>query len=294
VALNLPIVTVGMEELPDLYAERLIEAGYPAARLSSKKLTGIYHLMNSRGFVAVYPLPFWRHFRMASMLQKPTLAVWIGSDVYRLQLEKNQMSRLEKNRQYITASIADSPALVEELAKMGIKADWVPTISKKMHYQPLPIPDPLSILVYLTPERHPFYGSAIISRVVEMLPNVKFTVVGGYDFGGNTPANVTIAGYVDDMDEIYAKSYILLRPTLHDGLSQMVLEALGRGRQVIWSMPFPHCHTASNPEQIAEVVNDLLSYPSMNIEGAHYVAENFTPEQMVSRLRKVAQRIWSE
>jgi glycosyltransferase involved in cell wall biosynthesis len=292
--LNFPIVTVGMEELPDLYAERLTEAGFPATRLSPKKLVGIYHIMNSRGFVAVYPLPFWRHFRLASLLQKPTLAVWIGSDVHRLQLEKNQMTRLDKNRQFITASITDSPALVDELAAMGIAAEWVPTISKKMQYQPLPIPNPPSVLVYLTPQRHPFYGSAIISRVVEMLPDVKFTVVGGYDLGGNVPANVTIAGYVHDMDEIYANSYILLRPTLHDGLSQMVLEALGRGRQVIWSMPFLHCHTASNPEQIAEIIKDLLSYPRINVDGARYVADNFTPEEMVNRLGKVAGKLWQD
>lgn len=292
--MNFPIVTVGMEELPDLYAERLTEAGYPAKRFSNKKLVGIYHIMNSRGFVAVYPLPFWRHFRLASMLQKPTLAVWIGSDVYRLKLEKNQMAKLEKNREYITASIADSPALVEELAGMNIKAEWVPTISKKMHYQPLPIPDPLSILVYLTPQRHPFYGSAIVARVIEMIPNIRFTIVGGYDFGGNIPKNVTVAGYVNNMDEIYEKSYILLRPTLHDGLSQMVLEALGRGRQVIWSMPFPHCHSAQKPEQIVEIIKDLISFPRINVDGAKYVADNFTPEEMVNKLRKVAEEIWSE
>ena len=292
--MNFPIVTVGMEELPDLYAERLTEAGFPAQRLPNKKLVGIYHLMNSRGFVAVYPLPFWRHFRLASMLQKPTLAVWIGSDVYRLQLEKNQMAKLEKNREYITASIADSPALVEELAQIGIQAKWVPTISKKMQYQPLPLPNPLSVLIYLTPDRHPFYGSAIVSRVIELLPDVSFTVVGGYDFGGNVPRNATIAGYVDSMDEIYEKSYILLRPTLHDGLSQMVLEALGRGRQVIWSMPFPHCYAANRPEQIVEIIKDLLSSPRINVEGAKYIADNFTPEEMVNKLRKVAGEIWHE
>jgi len=292
--LSFPIVTVGMEELPDLYAERLTEAGFPAQRLPNKKLVGIFHLMNSRGFVAVYPLPFWRHFKVAAMLQKPTLAVWIGSDVYRLQLEKNQMARLERNREYITASIADSPALVEELAQMGIQAEWVPTISKKMHYQSLPLSDPLSILVYLTPDRHPFYGSAIVSRVIELLPDVKFTIVGGYDFGGNAPRNVTIAGYVDSMDEIYEKSYILLRPTLHDGLSQMVLEALGRGRQIIWSMPFPHCHTAAKPEQIAEIISGLVSCPQINVDGARYIADNFTPDEMVNKLRKVAGEIWHE
>jgi hypothetical protein len=292
--LNFPIVTVGMEELPDLYAERLTEAGFPARRLPNKKLVGIYHIMNSRGFVAVYPLPFWRHFKLASMLHKPTLAVWIGSDVYRLQLEKNHMARLEKNRDFITANIADSPALVEELATMGIKAEWVPTISKKMQYQSLPLPDPLSVLVYLTPDRHPFYGSAIVSRVIELLPNIKFTIVGGYDFGGNIPPNVTIAGYVDSMDEIYKKAYILLRPTLHDGLSQMVLEALGRGRQVIWSMPFPHCQTASKPEQIVDIIKDLISSPRINVDGTKYVADNFTPEEMVNKLRKVAGEIWHE
>ena len=292
--MNFPIVTVGMEELPDLYAERVTEAGFPAKKLSNKKLVGIYHIMNYRGFVAVYPLPFWRHFKLASMLQKPTLAVWIGSDVYRLKLEKNQMAKLGKYREYITASIADSPVLVEELAEMDIKAEWVPTISKKMLYQPLPIPEPLSILVYLTPQRHPFYGSAIIARVIELLPDIKFNIVGGYDFGGNIPKNVTIAGYVDNMGEIYKQSYILLRPTLHDGLSQMVLEALGRGRQVIWSMPFPHCHLATKPEQIVEIIKDLIASPYINIDGARYVADSFTPEKMVKKLRKVAKELWQE
>lgn len=286
------IRTMGMEELPDLFALRLCQVGFPAQRLSGRGITALKEIAQSKGLLAVYPLPFWRHFRIAHKLGKPTIAAWIGSDVYQLLTNKSELERFSKASACIDVHIADAPNLVSELAGLGVHAELVPTISEKMNYKPLPLPVKPVVLSYLTPERHEFYGSEIIMETARLLPDTEFLIIGGYDFSPDCPRNIRPLGYRSDVDDIYRRTSILFRPTIHDGLSQMVLEALGRARHVVWSMPFPHCHHATNAQQAVDAIRPLLLSNQPNKTGADYIAENFTPEAMSKGLAKAMQGLW--
>jgi hypothetical protein len=58
-----------------------------------------------------------------------------------------------------------------------------------------------------------------------------------------------------NLTEVFRSTTVLWRPARHDGLSFMVLEALGHGRHVLWSYPFPGCTLVKTaPEARNEIV----------------------------------------
>jgi hypothetical protein len=58
----------------------------------------------------------------------------------------------------------------------------------------------------------------------------------------------------------------------------MVLEALLRGRQVVWSRPFPYCRLAAAPEEFVAAAAALAASCPQNVEGARYAAEHYSAE----------------
>ena len=81
------------------------------------------------------------------------------------------------------------------------------------------------------------------------------------------------------MNKVYENTTVLLRIVEHDGQSLMVREALARGRQVIWSEPFPHCHYAKDFAAAKAALSSIIRNPVINYSGVSYVQEAFPPVQ---------------
>jgi len=282
------IAVVGMEELPALTAWRLRQAGYDAVALADVRRFDFLRLAGEFDFChAVFPTPYLKWVRPLRAGGVRFVAHWIGTDLYHVKTRPLTRLLFRAVMPGIAAHIADAPWLVEDLARWGIGAALVPTVSGRMDGAgPLPMPDEFALLAYVPDDRRDFYGWPTVKTVAEAYPDVPVHVVGG-DGLGDAPANVVFHGLTDEMDAIYRTAAALIRPTVHDGLSQMVLEALIRGRRVVWSREFPECIYATTGDEFVRAVGALRADCPFNDAGARLAAERYSPAAAVKGLKNV-------
>lgn len=221
----------------------------------------------------------------ARALKKQKLVTfWCGSDV----LEARQEFQKGKMESWIAEKIhwAGAPWLAEEVRAFGLHCEyvpttWVPTVSRLDD-----LPKNFSVLAYLPDvERVSLYGIDQVLEVACALPQIDFTIVGLQP--GQTleaPRNVRLYGRVD-LKPFYRNATILWRPTRHDGLSFMALEALAHGRHVIWSYPFSaaiHAREVGAARMEIERLWDLHQTQQLGLNrvGADFIEQNFSPAKI--------------
>jgi len=178
---------------------------------------------------------------------------------------------------------AGSPWLAEEVRAMGLKCEyvpstWVPAVDR------LPeLPNEFSVLAFLRhTERKSLYGTDVILEAARALPAVRFTLIGivpGQKL--QVPENVTVHPFSGEITPFYKAATVIWRPTRHDGLSFMALEALAYGRHVMWSYPFPGVTVAKDAKTGILELQRLLDLHhakslDLNRAGADHVARNFS------------------
>jgi hypothetical protein len=215
---------------------------------------------------------------------------WLGSDVLQTA---DPTVRAQVARQHDSGLITDwacAPWLVDELAPVGVRAQVVaPNFVGKATSQPLPSSAPLTVLVYLPDERFDFYGGQMVLALADRLRGMRFIVVGGKGKRVSYPENMTFLGWQPDMNRVYDNCHVLLRIAQHDGLSNMVVEALNHGRHVIWNYKYPGAVFACTKE---DVVRELLSLQerlrtrslSLNWEGRAQVQDEFNEAAVRARV----------
>jgi hypothetical protein len=281
-----------MEELPALTAWRLRQAGYDAVALADVRGFDFLRLIGAFDVChAIFPTPYFKWVWSLRARGVRFVAHWIGTDLFQVKTRPltRLLFRLAASR--IEAHVADAPWLVEDLARWGIRATLVPTVSGRMDDAGLlPMPDEFALLAYVPDDRREFYGWPTVKAIAEAYLDVRVHVVGGNGPGG-APPNVEFHGLTDDMEPIYRAVSVLIRPTVHDGLSQMVLEALIRGRQVIWSVEFPECIHATTTDEFVRAVGALRADCPFNEAGARLAAEDYSPAAAVKGLKDVYRSI---
>jgi len=230
----------------------------------------------------------WRFFALAKALGKTTVNHWLGTDVLYAITDKSYKWRARITSLFIDKHLAVAPHLVQELDSVGIRAEEVPIVSQF-------IPNTLRsaelveirVLAYLPDEWEQFYGAAVVYQLAQQFPYVQFLVVGGTQGKQIGLTNVSNLGSVPamKMDEVYGMAPIMIRVVEHDGLSRMVLEALAKGNQVIYSYDFPYCYRARNFEEAAACLTKVIADGCpINYKGRRYVMENYDRQIASKRL----------
>jgi glycosyltransferase involved in cell wall biosynthesis len=168
----------------------------------------------------------------------------------------------------------------------------VPLPSARVPDHPTPLPSQFSVLVYVpVVSRGELYGLDRILQVARDLPHVPFELVGLYDGTiPNPPANLKIHGRIPDLIEFYRRASVVWRPVQHDGLSFMVMEAMGHGRHVLWSYPFPGCIHVMDAAQAREEIARLHAMHlerrlKINCAGVRAIAEGgYLPQSLKKRI----------
>jgi hypothetical protein len=192
-------------------------------------------------------------FAVCKALQRRVVKHWVGSDVLRARETVVQ----EQHATGLVEHWAVAGHLVDELAEAGISATAVP-LSAVDSVTPSPLPPgPLTVLSYLPNRKFDFYSGATVLSLASRFPDVRFLVVGGDETGHPASKNVEFLGYQQQMDSTYARSHVLLRLPVHDGLSYMVLEALDHGRHVIWNLPFEGARIGRTENEVACHIREL-------------------------------------
>lgn len=235
----------------------------------------------------IYPFDFYKYIPLSKLLGKKVVVHWIGTDVLVASNRCKYKIITKLVKPICDKHLSDAEHLVKELKSLGISAVHLPLIPHILVYSVTPFPDEFTVLSYLPDHRHEFYGSNIIYRLAEELPNINFLVVGGTKEKQKSLPNIEYLGWLDDMDSVYKRSTVLVRMTQHDGTSRMVLEALSYGRPVIRSNEFPFCFYAKNYEEAKQYLLQIINYPKLNISGAKHVVSEFDAVKISYKLTEV-------
>ena len=234
--------------------------------------------------------------------KKKVVLLWCGSDVLFAQ---NQFAERRNVEPWIAEKVhwAGAPWLAEEVRAMGLPCEYVPITWVRSVAQPTPLSEKFSVLCYApTTDRFELYGIDQVLEVARAMPTIEFTLVGllpGQKM--RVPDNVHLHEWTADLTRFYQNATVLWRPTRHDGMSFMALEALAHGRHVIWSYPSPGV-VQSNEANTARIeLQRLLDLHrdgrlALNQAGADFVEKNFSPDVirngMLAGWRKVIESPW--
>lgn len=240
-----------------------------------------------------------KFLRAARLMGKEKIVVhWIGSDV--LDGEKQLLKGGPEP--WVTEKLhhwAQSDWMLREVRALGVPCDLVPLPSTRVPNWPSPLPDQFSVLVYVPAvSRSSLYGLDRILEAARTLPAVSFELVGLVEGKvPDPPSNLRIHGRIPDLENFYRRASVVWRPSRHDGLSFMVLEALGHGRHVLWTYPFPGCRQVTSTSDACEEIKRLHTLHEqgrleMNRMGVDVIAtRGYSPQQIKADIRTRLERI---
>ena len=226
---------------------------------------------------------------------KKIVTFWCGSDVLRAQrplLKRPPDPWIGRQIHW-----AASASLANEVQSLGLSCEHVQCSFVDTVEQPKPLPKEFSVLVFLPrPDLADLYGWDRVVEVARELSHVRFTLVGLREGTLETPPNIEIHRWVQDLAPMYQRSTVLWRPVRHDaGIAFMVLEALAHGRHVLYSSPIPgaiQVKDARDARQQLELLHALHKTGALplNEAGREAVARVYRREVVRGELR----RRWEE
>ncbi|PKM86808.1 MAG: hypothetical protein CVU87_11005 [Firmicutes bacterium HGW-Firmicutes-12] len=262
-----------------------------------KLLSNIRIIKNSDvvyGIFSAYHLSYWI---VARLFSKKTINHWIGTDVYVLfkkGIKYDFVNILSKFAQkLITTNVIGSEFLKEELNKKNIDGLVIPLIAEGINLDSQAPPEEHAVLTYIPNGREEFYNLDMVINLASEFTDVNFIVVG--NDGKNVQdrqlfKNISFKGYVSkqEMDEIYSKVSILIRLPIHDGFSMMVIEAMAKGKTVIYRMNQEGTIHIGEYEELRKVFKETIkSKPTVNHEAVDYVKGNLNKKTIVEQIRDV-------
>lgn len=227
------------------------------------------------------------------LLGKPVVWHWIGTDVMHYGKIhagggglRGAVDRFIAHR-CAAAHVADSPQLADELRSYGVESEVVRLLPAAIEADVQSLPAQPAVLNYWRPHSRDFYHAPMVMQLAESFPKVPFYVAGDHGEGLASPVNVIFLGSLPSLDDIYDKITVYVRVVRHDSLSAIVLEALARGRYVIYSEPFPHVEQARDFAACHKALETLLAQDQPNQAGADYVSGQFNLDHEARILRGV-------
>lgn len=211
---------------------------------------------------------------------KKIIMLWSGSDV----LFAREQLATRKIDPWIADKIhwAVSPVLTDEVRALGLRCEYVQASFVEAIVDPKPLPEKFAVLVFLPcSSRASLYGWDFAAEVAKMLPSIQFNLV-GLKPGDTveTPPNVKVHRWMNDLNPIFERTTVLWRPVRHDaGTSFMVLEALAHGRHVIYSYPHAGCIRATNSASACVEIERLRALHdagtlNLNHAGVEYIGRH--------------------
>lgn len=237
---------------------------------------------------------FGRLQRFLAGLGVPTLIVWTGSDVV---LTGPDVSAPIAHRAWHWCV---APWLRDELGELGVAADVVRLTPPAIPRSTPAFPREFTVLAYTIEGRGDLYGLDVVLELARRRRDVRFLLVGPASID-DRPSNVEVLGWVEDMTEIMGRTTVYLRPTAHDGLSNLVLEALAQGRYVLWTYAYPGVDPIGTIDAADRRIDELRRRHadgrlSPNHAGRSAVMESFGADavraDLAERLSRLSRRGW--
>ena len=229
-------------------------------------------------------------FDIALKRNIPIVMNWVGTDVINAI---NQFKSGDYRSEYIDqiTHYCEVDWIQVELKEIGINAEIVNFVSFDKTYDPItPTSTDLTVLTYISDNRADFYGIDEVIDLAKKFPSIQFKVAGTRaEKHQPLPNNIDALGWVENMEKVFSESHVALRFPEHDGLSSFILEALARGKEVLYKYPFHHCLHCPNQTKLEEAMSEmLLKYDRgesfINQPGIDFIANNFNRNKILPEL----------
>jgi hypothetical protein len=218
----------------------------------------------------------------ARRLGVPVGVIWAGTDVVSLQRGYDAPARV---RARCHTHAGCSAEITAELRKLGIDAREVPIVAADVPDRVAPFPSQFRVLAYGPSGGERLYGLDVLLAAARRFPAIHFDIIGGMEPVRSAPSNVAFHGWSNRVEKRLDASTVLLRPTRHDGLSRMVVEALSRGRHVVWTKELYGARCARTNDDVFRHLCELESAHragalEINHEGLRCVREYYSPQSV--------------
>jgi len=270
----------------DYMVDMLNRVGVEAKFLPATKIGMSYKKVKEiekdiKEFDIVHLISGYQRIKLLTWLRslgKKVINHWVGSDVLKVLEDRKTRLLAHMTDKLIDAQFAKAKHLIRELKQAGISATYlpsVPPIDKKvsLRYK-------RGVLVYIPFDRVDFHRGKEILELAKLFPEIDFHVVDNKGKGLPLEPNIHYYGWVDNMEPIWEKVSVLIRYPKHDGLSSLVLEALVRGKWVIWNQRLKHCSYVKNREKVLYELANLLRKEDLNLESRQFVLKEFDPKKI--------------
>jgi hypothetical protein len=224
----------------------------------------------------------------------PTLILWIGSDIV-FHASQASSEIVDEAWHWCRATW-----LRDELAEAGIEAKVVLMSPPRIPTLVPAMPARFTVMAYMFDDRHDLYGYEFVVELARRRPDIRFLLLAATSPDG-LPDNVTALGWIEDVNSVMSETTLYIRPTSHDGLSYLVLEALAQGRYVLWTHPFPGAEVADSVDAAEARIDQLYRLHEEgrllpNNVGREAILEMFEPaalqDEVLQSLTAVANKSW--
>ena len=252
--------------------------------LSVKDVDVVYNVSTSNHF--------WLQAKVAKLMRKKVITHWIGTDVLHVTEGRTSPQRLAiVDKHFVCFS-----ELQTELKAKGIEAEVLPVIPFNLRFSISKMPKEHAILIYMPDGREEFYGYKALKKVFRYAYQIQFYIVANSSVDKFSEfKNVKVMGTLslEQMEDLYNKISIVIRNVKHDGLSMSVVEAMAKGKKVIWNYSIPNVICAKSAEEICNELNAILKEsPKVDINAHEYIVSNFTREAFLNTFSKVLESLY--
>lgn len=214
--------------------------------------------------------------KLLIFLKKTVIIDWIGTDVYTLLNEPNNIALYNKAN-----NICEVEWIQNELNSIGINAKVGPYITRLYHgLEKINVPkenkDKFIVMSYSGAGREKFYGIDMILEIANEFPDIIFKIVGtkGESYK-NVPKNIIFLGWIPSTKEILEECSLFVRVPIHDGLSLSVLEALYYEKKVAFTFDLCGTILVKSNEDLKSCIKKTYSDWKNNIDIRNYEGKNF-------------------
>lgn len=203
---------------------------------------------------------------------------YIGSDVL-IPAKKSSKALNISKLSYKTLAV--SQHLIDELGCIGInKIELLEPfyfedaeIIKEVVY-----PKQKIILSYIPEGKEEFYGYRFILDAADSFPGYKFNIIGNSGSNLEKRSNIQFFGWVNNVDRYIDDCFVYIRNTKHDGLPNLVLQSLLRGKYVLYPHKIPF-----TDEVCLDNLSNILRKEDMNLNGKKFIADNYSKDIFIKK-----------
>lgn len=235
---------------------------------------------------------FWAKASYVKELGKKVITHWIGTDA--LDAIEGRLGYL--GHSFIDHNFSCYEPIQKELMTIGVETTVLPIIPFNMNMKIGPLPNEHAVLIYMPENRLEHYGYKECCSLFKKFPTLPFHLVGNDNKElFEEYKNVCVHGWLtlEEMDKLYERITILVRYIKHDGLSMSVIEALAKGKKVIWNYSYTGVNSVNSEEALCRELGRIISEkPKINKKICEYISQELSRERFMSEFNRVIEEIY--